>query len=128
MKLMIVDDSNIMRRAIEKYLKDLDLSIACAAGDGETALELFDSHQPDIVTLDITMPKMDGLSCLSEIMRRRPTTRVLVISALKDPGTGLKALKLGARGFLTKPFTAEELLNEMGKICGIKPALTGVAR
>lgn len=113
MKLLVVDDSNIMRKAIEKYLHEFGLQCVGTAGDGESAIELFREHLPDVVTLDITMPKMDGLSCLDEIMKIKPDTRVIVISALKDPATGILAIKKGAKGFLSKPFSPEELCEEM---------------
>lgn len=116
MKLLIVDDSNIMRRAIEKYLETRTFTLVGTAGDGERALELFRAHMPDLVTLDITMPRMDGLACLDQMMRINPAARVLVISALKDPATGLQALRKGARGFLAKPFTARELCEEIDAI------------
>jgi two-component system chemotaxis response regulator CheY len=116
MKLLIVDDSNIMRKAIEKYLSDLGLTLVGCAGDGESALSIFRKELPDVVTLDITMPKMDGLTCLDQIIRIKPETKVLVISALKDPATGLQALKKGAAGFLPKPFTAQELHEEIRAI------------
>jgi two-component system chemotaxis response regulator CheY len=119
MKLMIVDDSNIMRRAIEKYLADFGLELIGTAFDGQAALELFRAAGPDVVTLDITMPRLDGLSCLALMLREKPDAKVLVVSALKDPGTGLKALKMGAKGFLPKPFTAAELRSEMRRICGV---------
>lgn len=101
-----------MRRAIEKYISSFGLEIVGTAGDGEQALEIFKQYTPDIVTMDITMPKMDGLVCLEKIMGINPDCRVLVISALKDPSTGLKALKLGAKGFLPKPFTQNQLQEE----------------
>lgn len=113
MKLLIVDDSNIMRKAIEKYLNEFGLQCVGTAGDGESAIELFREHLPEVVTLDITMPKMDGLSCLDEIMKIKPDTRVIVISALKDPATGILAIKKGAKGFLSKPFSPEDLCEEM---------------
>lgn len=116
MKLLIVDDSNIMRKAIEKYLQEFDMEIVGTAGDGESALELFKAHLPDVVTLDITMPKMDGIACLENIMSIKPDTRVLIISALKDSATGLLVIKKGARGFLSKPFTPEQLREEI-KLC-----------
>ncbi len=119
MKLLIVDDSNIMRRAIEKYLTDFNLELVGTAGDGEAALQLFKAHLPELVTLDITMPRMDGLACLDEIMRLRPETKVLVISALKDPSTGLQALRKGAKGFLAKPFSPEEIRSEVQQILGL---------
>lgn len=118
MKLLIVDDSNIMRRAIEKYLAEFNLELIGAVGDGEQALALFKKHLPELITLDITMPKMDGIACLKEIMSFKPDSKVLIISALKDPGTGLEALKLGAKGFLSKPFTQTQLREEFFAILG----------
>ena len=116
MKLLIVDDSNIMRKAINKYLKDFNIEVVGCAGDGIQALELCKSLKPDLVTLDITMPRMDGLTCLTEILKLDPSINVLVISALTDSATGLQALKKGAKGFLPKPFTAAELQEEIGLI------------
>jgi two-component system chemotaxis response regulator CheY len=116
MKLLIVDDSNIMRRVIEKYLADKQFTLVGTAADGEAALRIFSQSLPDLVTLDITMPKMDGLSCLDRMLTIKPDTKILVVSALKDSVTGLQALKKGAAGFLSKPFTAEELQKEIEEI------------
>lgn len=109
MKLMIVDDSSIMRKAIEKYLSGNGIEIVGTAGDGKQALELFKTARPDIVTLDITMPEMDGLQCLEELLKIDPNVKVMVVSALKDEATALEALKKGARSFLGKPFTPESI-------------------
>ncbi|MDR2608184.1 MAG: response regulator, partial [Treponema sp.] len=87
MKLLIVDDSNIMRRAIEKYLASRQFTLVGTAADGEAALQLFSKHLPDLVTLDITMPRMDGLACLDQMLKLKPDVKVLIISALKDPAT-----------------------------------------
>ncbi|MDR0876757.1 MAG: response regulator [Treponema sp.] len=122
MKLLIVDDSNIMRRAIEKYLAEKQFTLVGTAADGETALQLFAKHLPDLVTLDITMPKMDGLTCLDRMLQIKPDTKILVISALKDASTGLQALKKGAKGFLPKPFTAVQLQKEIDEIMGVQEA------
>lgn len=108
-KLLIVDDSSIMRRTIENYLGDYNLQIVGSATNGVEALELVKSHQPDAVTLDITMPEMDGLTCLEKIMEVAPHTRVMIITALSDKLTGLQALDKGARGYLHKPVKPEEL-------------------
>lgn len=118
MKLLIVDDSNIMRRAIEKYAAPLGLELIGTAGNGREALLLFEQLRPDLVTLDITMPLMDGLSCLYEMMKINPHAKVIVISALSDQATGLKALKLGARSFLPKPFTEKQLAEELRLVAG----------
>jgi two-component system chemotaxis response regulator CheY len=116
MKLLIVDDSAIMRRAIAKYLETRRFTLVGTAEDGESALRMFSKFLPDLVTLDITMPKLDGLTCLEKMLAIKPDTKILVVSALKDPVTGLQALKKGAKGFLPKPFTAVELQREVGEL------------
>lgn len=120
MKLMIVDDSNIMRRAIGKYLTNLKFDLVGTAGNGREALEVFRKTLPDLVTMDITMPYMDGLACMEEILKMKADTKVIVISALADSATGLKALKKGAKAFLPKPFTEEQLVTEICAVAGVK--------
>jgi two-component system, chemotaxis family, chemotaxis protein CheY len=121
MKLMIVDDSSIMRRAIGKYLTPLELELVATASNGQEAIDQFKATQPDLVTLDITMPQMDGLTCLTQLLALRPSIKVIVISALSDPATGLKALKLGAKSFLPKPFTEAQLVDEIRRVGGVAP-------
>lgn len=113
---MIVDDSSIMRRTIERSLQDYDLEIVGTASNGIEALELLKEKKPDIVTLDITMPEMDGLMCLEQIMEIAPETKVMIITALSDKLTGLKALDKGARGYLYKPINSEELKKGFDKL------------
>ncbi len=114
MKLLIVDDSNIIRRHIQREIGG-DHEIRMAV-DGVEALKIFDEFQPQIVTMDITMPNMDGLSCVEAILKRNPETRILVISALADRGTAVEAVKRGAQGFLLKPFTSETLTTEISEL------------
>lgn len=118
MKLLIVDDSNILRKAIRRYLDNGTIEVVGEAGNGKDALRLFKELAPDMVTMDITMPEMDGLQTLEEIMKINSSTKVLVITALRDEATGLKALKLGAKGFLPKPFTEESLNVAVQKMLG----------
>lgn len=105
MKLLIVDDSNIIRRALERSLQDFGFSEIHTAYNGRNAMELFELHQPDVVTMDITMPEMDGLTCVQLMTRARPAVKILVVSALGDRHTAVEAVKLGAEGFLLKPIT-----------------------
>ncbi|WP_230659058.1 response regulator [Psychrobacter sp. I-STPA10] len=115
-KLMIVDDSNIMRNRIERSFKEDNIEIVATAGDGVEALKEFDLHQPDLITMDLTMPHMDGLECIQKIIAKETGVSILVVSALSDKATALKALKYGARGFLCKPFGEEELVNALNKL------------
>ena len=116
MKLLIVDDSSIIRKAINKYLKEYGLELVGEAGDGVQALEQFKAKAPDVVTLDITMPEMDGLTCLEEMLKINADVKVIVISALSDQATALKALKLGAKGFLGKPFTEDKIKEAFDRV------------
>ncbi|HMU83058.1 MAG TPA: response regulator [Leptospiraceae bacterium] len=118
MKLLIVDDSNIIRKAIQKYLAEFGLEIVGEAGDGRTALTLFRETSPDVVTMDITMPEMDGLETLSEMRKISDSPKIIIVTALKDKATALDALQKGASGFLAKPFTEAQLKEEIGRAIG----------
>lgn len=109
MKLLIVDDSSLVRKSIQRQLDKSQISEIIQAGNGREALDLFRQHRPEFVTMDITMPEVDGLSCVSEMMSLAPETRLMIISALGDPETAIEAVERGANEYVTKPFTAEEL-------------------
>jgi two-component system, chemotaxis family, chemotaxis protein CheY len=108
-KLLIVDDSNIMRRRIERSQQFEELEVVGTAGNGVEALEMFRKTDPDMVTMDLTMPQMDGIECISKIVQLKPAVRILVISALADKATAVEAMERGANGFLNKPFTDRQL-------------------
>lgn len=117
-RLLIVDDSMTIRQAIERNLKEFSLEIVGSAGDGRTALELFKTTDPDVVTLDITMPEIDGITVLEEMMKIKSDVKIMVITALKDKATGLRAIQLGARNYLIKPFTSEKLKAAFARMMG----------
>jgi two-component system chemotaxis response regulator CheY len=108
-KLMIVDDSNIMRRRIERSNQFDELELVGTASNGLEALEMFKKMDPDVVTMDLTMPQMDGIECISKLVVLKPAVRILVISALADKATAVEAMEKGANGFLNKPFTDRQL-------------------
>jgi two-component system chemotaxis response regulator CheY len=90
-----------------------------AASNGREAVELFRRTQPDVVTMDLTMPEMDGVQCVQELVAINSKVLILVVSALADKATAVDAIEKGANGFLCKPFTdrqlndaLEELLSE----------------
>ena len=109
MKLLIVDDSSVVRLAIQRDLETGHIAEVDQAADGEEAVRLYTEKMHDVITLDITMPKMDGLTCLDNLLKINPEAKILIISALRDRATALIALKRGARGFLCKPLNPEEL-------------------
>lgn len=111
LKLMIVDDSNIIRRKIERAQAGSRFDVVATAGNGAEALALFRECRPVVVTMDLTMPCMDGIECIEALVTENPEVRILVVSALSDKATGIEALEKGAQGFLCKPFN-EDQLNE----------------
>ena len=108
-KLLIVDDSNIVRRRIERSQQFDDLEVVGTAANGLEALELARRTDPDLVTMDLTMPQMDGIECITQLVQMKPEVRILVISALADKATAVEAMERGANGFLNKPFTDRQL-------------------
>lgn len=116
MKMLIVDDSLIIRRKIEREIKLEGLTEVVTAKDGVEAVRKFTEHQPELVTMDLTMPNMQGPECVKQLVAIKPDTVILVISALADKATALQAIKNGAHGFLCKPFTEEELNQALAKL------------
>ncbi len=109
MKLLIVDDSLIMRRAIERCVSTHRFEEIRVAINGRQAVEEFARFRPDLVTMDITMPEMDGLTAVELILKTNPRAIILVVSALADKATAVEAIKRGASGFLLKPITIESI-------------------
>jgi two-component system chemotaxis response regulator CheY len=117
--LMIVDDSMIFRNRIARLAADERLQgvdVVALAADGFQAVQQAQVHQPAFVTMDLTMPRMDGPACLEALRKVVPDSRVLVVSALSDRATALKALTRGAHGFLLKPFSDDQLVESLREL------------
>ena len=115
-KLMIVDDSNIIRRRIERSQQIDRLQVVGAAANGREAVELFQRTNPDVVTMDLTMPEMDGIECVERLVALKPEVLILVVSALADKSTAVEAIAKGANGFLCKPFTDRQLNDALAEL------------
>ncbi|MGH1428989.1 MAG: response regulator [Arenicella sp.] len=107
--MMIVDDSFVIRAVISNAHNSKKYDLIAVATNGEEAISQYLKYKPQIVTMDLTMPKMDGLQCIEKLIALNPNIQIIVVSALNDEATGIKALKLGAAGFVTKPFTEEDI-------------------
>ena len=116
LKLMIVDDSNIIRRRIERSQQIDRLRVVGAAANGREALELFERTNPDVVTMDLTMPEMDGIECVERLLALKPELLILVVSALADKSTAVEAIAKGANGFLCKPFSDRQLNDALAEL------------
>jgi len=116
LKLMVVDDSNIIRKKIERACDARSFDVVGLAHNGRAAVEMHQNLSPDVVTMDLTMPEMDGIECVERLIKINPQLRILVVSALSDIDTGIEALEKGARGFLCKPFTDQQLSDALSEL------------
>lgn len=108
-KALIVDDAAVIRFVLRKILFSTGFEEIYEAGDGKTAIQVYQEQQPDLVTMDITMPEMDGLACIKEITSIDPSARIIVCSAMGQKEMVLQAIGLGAKNFIVKPFQEENV-------------------
>jgi len=107
---LIAEDHTLVRIGIRALLEDFDgVEVAGEAGDGREALRLIQMHQPDVVLMDLTMPEMNGLEATSRAAREFPNVRVLILSAHADQEYVWQALQAGARGYVLKDDSPQEL-------------------
>jgi two-component system chemotaxis response regulator CheY len=116
MKMMIVDDSMVIRNKIARENAIEGITKILSAKNGKEAVELFRNSMPELVTMDLTMPEMDGVECIKELIKIKPDVIILVISALTDKATAIQAMHNGARGFLCKPFSQNQLSDALNKL------------
>lgn len=109
MKMLIVDDSTVMQRKIQRSITLGQVTDFFTASNGVEAVEVFKREMPELVTMDLTMPEMDGVECVQHLVAIKPDVLILVISSLSDKATTIQAMKNGAKGFLTKPFDDEQI-------------------
>jgi len=111
-RLLIVDDSMIVRNRIMRLCSAAEfqhVKIVGLAANGMQAMSLARKNRPTLVTMDLTMPELDGEQCIAELSVLLPEARILVVSALSDKATALRAIRRGAHGFIHKPFRDAEL-------------------
>ena len=108
-RVLIGDDALIMRKRIKDIATAAGWEIAGEAGNGEEAVAMYGEVSPDLVTLDIVMPKMDGVTALKEVMAADPSARVVMISAVDQRDKLTECIRSGAIDFIVKPFDTERL-------------------
>jgi two-component system chemotaxis response regulator CheY len=114
-KILIVDDAAFMRMMIKDILSKNGYEVVGEAADGVQAVEQYQEHQPDLVTMDITMPEMDGITALKEIKKLNPNAKVIMCSAMGQQAMVIDAIQAGAKDFIVKPFQADRVLEAIGK-------------
>ena len=112
-KIMVVDDSRIAQLQLQEILAGTDYEVVACCQTGEEALQTYDKVQPDLVTMDILMPGMDGLDTARLLLQDHPDARVLMVSSLAYDDTIQEAQQIGAKGFVYKPFDQEQILKSM---------------
>ncbi|MGE5701209.1 MAG: response regulator [Clostridia bacterium] len=117
-KVLIVDDAAFMRMMIKEILTKNGYTVVGEASDGAQALEKYKELGPDLVTMDITMPEMDGITALKEIKRLDANARVIMCSAMGQQAMVIDAIQAGAKDFIVKPFQADRVLEAIKKTLG----------
>ncbi len=115
-RVLVVDDLQFMRELLCGILTDAGADVVAQAEDGRAALRRFLAHEPDVVLLDIAMPVMDGITTLRKIRLLEPRARVIMCSALGEQQLIVRAIQLGARDFVVKPFTPQRVVSAISKV------------
>lgn len=121
-RVLVVDDALFMRILIKDALKAPDFEIVGEAADGDEAIEKYRALKPDVVTLDITMPRMSGLEALKKIRTEDPDARIVMVTAVDQVEIMREALEFGAADLIIKPFNSERVRSVVAQ------AADGVAR
>ncbi|MBC8061491.1 MAG: response regulator [Clostridiaceae bacterium] len=117
-RVLIVDDAAFMRMMIKDILEKNGFEVIGEASNGIKAVELYKKDKPDIVTMDITMPDMDGIQAVKAIKEFDPTAKVIMCSAMGQQTMVMDAIRAGARDFIVKPFQADRVLEAIKKAIG----------
>jgi two-component system chemotaxis response regulator CheY len=117
-RILIVDDAAFMRMMIKDILSKNGYEVVGEANDGAQAVEKYKELKPDLVTMDITMPEMDGIAALKEIKKSEPNAKVIMCSAMGQQAMVIDAIQAGAKDFIVKPFQADRVIEAIKKTLG----------
>jgi two-component system chemotaxis response regulator CheY len=117
-KILVVDDAAFMRMMLKDILTKGGHEVVGEAENGLVAIERFNQLQPDLVTMDITMPEMEGIEALKAIKSQHPSAKVIMCSAMGQQHMVVQAIQAGAKDFIVKPFQAERVLESISKAVG----------
>ncbi len=117
-KILIVDDAAFMRMMIKNILIKEGYEVVGEAENGAQAVEKFKELKPDLVTMDITMPEMDGISAVKEIMKINKGAKVVMCSAMGQQAMVIDAIQAGAKDFIVKPFQPDRVIEAISKVLG----------
>jgi len=118
LRVMVVDDALFMRNMLKDIFVRAGYEVVAEAEDGEMALGLYQETRPDLVTMDIVMPKKSGIDALQDIIAEDPEACVVMVSALGQDSLVLDAVESGAKDFIVKPFKEDKVLEIVKRITG----------
>lgn len=118
-RILIVDDAAFMRMMIRDILTKNGFEVVGEAQDGAQAIEKFKELRPDLITMDITMPEMDGIAALKEIKKVDPNAKVIMCSAMGQQAMVIDAIQAGAKDFIVKPFQSDRVIEAINKTLGV---------
>ncbi len=119
LRLVLIEDDTAILHLIAKVVKDAGMEVVAACEDAETGIAAAVTHRPDLAVVDLMLPRVSGEEAISQIRQKSPDTKIIALTAVNLPARILNALKLGATGYLIKPFRADRLLR------GIEQVLEG---
>lgn len=114
--VLIVDDAAFMRMMLKDILSKNGYDVVGEAENGVQAVQKYNEHKPDVVTMDITMPEMDGITAVKGIMRIAPEARIVMCSAMGQQAMVIDAIQAGAKDFIVKPFQADRVIDAINKV------------
>ena len=114
-RFLLCDDSAFMRMMLRRVVESTGHQVVAEAGNGKEAVQQYRKHQPELVTMDITMPIMDGLEATRLIMQQDPQARIIMVTAMGQKEILMTALRAGVRDFIVKPFEAERIIAVINK-------------
>ena len=115
-RVLIVDDAAFMRMMIKDILEKNGYDVVAEANNGIKAVEMYKREKPDVVTMDITMPDMDGIEAVKAIREFDPSAKIIMCSAMGQQSMVMDAIRAGAKDFVVKPFQPDRVLEAMSKI------------
>ncbi|WP_066370360.1 response regulator [Neobacillus fumarioli] len=117
-RVLIVDDAAFMRMMLKDILTKNGIEVAGEAVNGLDAVEKYRELQPDVVTMDITMPEMDGITAVKQIRTIDPQAKIIMCSAMGQQPMVLEAIQAGAKDFIVKPFQPDRVMESIRKVVG----------
>lgn len=118
--VMVVDDTAFMRMILRGLLEDIGMDVVAEAQDGKEAVKLYERIRPDLVTMDITMPEMDGIAAVNEIIRLDPGAKIIMCSAMSQRDMVMRSVRSGALDFVAKPLHKERIEEAVIRVLGEK--------